>query len=65
MSLQPSKPSVRQGRAGAGSPASGGLRSTSLGGVLVGALAIVLASAALGILVNHFSPRGIDRKSVV
>ena len=30
-----------------------------LGGVLVGALAIVLGSAALGILVNHFSPRGI------
>ena len=33
--------------------------SADLGGVLVGALAIVLGSAALGILVNHFSPRGI------
>ncbi len=46
MSLRPSKPDVREGGAG-------------LGGVLVGALAIVLGSTALGILVNHFSPRGI------
>ncbi len=29
------------------------------GGVLLGALAIALGSAALGLLVNHFSPRGI------
>ncbi len=30
-----------------------------LGGVLAGALAIVVGSAALGVVVNHFSPRGI------
>jgi rhodanese-related sulfurtransferase len=32
---------------------------SDLGGALIGALAIVLASAALGILVNHFSSHGI------
>lgn len=30
-----------------------------LGGAILGALAIVLGSAALGLLVNHFSPYGI------
>ena len=30
-----------------------------LGGAILGALAIVLGSAALGLLVNHFSPHGL------
>jgi len=40
-------------------PPSSSRGGADLGGVLLGALAIVLGSAALGILVNHFSPRGI------